>query len=139
MKTTPTDASVADFLASIQDGSCRADCREVVELMREVTGEEPVLWGPGMIGFGRYHYVYDSGREGDWFLTGVSPRKKNLTLYVMAGFDRYDELMGRLGTYKTGKSCLYLKRLDDVDRDILRALVEQSVEHMRKRYPTDTA
>lgn len=102
--------------------------------MAEVTGEPPTLWGDSIIGFGSYHYVYGSGREGDWFLTGVSPRKRSLTVYIMAGFDRYDQLMEQLGKHRTGKSCLYINQLEDVDLDILRQLVRESVAHMRERY-----
>lgn len=116
------------------DETRREECRALVELLREVTGEEPAMWVGGMIGFGSYHYRYDSGREGDWFLTGVAPRKQNLTLYIMAGFDRYDELMAKLGKHSTGKSCLYVKTLGDIDEDVLRTLVRSSVEHMRKQY-----
>lgn len=137
MKTKKTEESVDTFLASIDDERKRSDAQAIRDLMREVTGEEPKMWGPSMVGFGHYHYKYDSGREGDWFLTGFSPRKQNLSLYIMAGFDRYDELMGRLGRHKTGKSCLYVKTLDDIDRDVLRELVASSVEHMRKTWPTD--
>ena len=102
--------------------------------MQRVTGEPPTMWGDSIVGFGSYHYVYDSGREGDWFLTGFSPRKRNLSLYIMAGFSDYDELMERLGKHKTGKSCLYVNRLSDIDLDVLEALVRQSVAHMRKAY-----
>lgn len=136
-KTRPTDASVRAFLDGVGDDQRRADCYAVLDLMREVTGEEPVLWGPSIVGFGSYHYRYASGREGDWMLTGFSPRKRELTLYVMAGFKRYDELMARLGSYRTGKSCLYLKRLTDVDVDVLRDLVAASVAHMRKTHSPD--
>ncbi len=92
------------------------------------------MWGPSIVGFGTYHYKYASGREGDWFLTGFSPRKQNLTLYIMAGFKRYDELLNKLGKYKTGKSCLYIRNLDDVDVDVLRELVKQSVEHVARSH-----
>lgn len=98
--------------------------------MQEVTGAEPRLWGSSIVGFGDYHYKYESGREGDWFVTGFSPRKQNLTLYIMAGFDNYDQLLSRLGKYKTGKSCLYINKLDDVDLDVLKELVAQSAAHM---------
>ena len=134
LKTAENDASVDEFLDGVENETRREDCRAVVSLMREVTGEEPRMWGGSIIGFGRYHYVYESGREGDWFLTGVSPRKGSLTLYIVAGFDRYDELMSKLGRHKTGKSCLYVNRLDDIDLDVLRELVERSVAHMRDRY-----
>ena len=95
------------------------------------------MWGPGIVGFGQYHYRYESGREGDWFLTGFSPRKANLTLYIMAGFERYEDLMSRLGPHKTGKSCLYVKRLPDLDKGVLRELVEASVAHMRRTHPPE--
>jgi hypothetical protein len=112
----------------------RQDCLRVLEIMKRVTGDEPKLWGPAMVGFGSYHYRYDSGREGDWFVTGFSPRKANLTLYIMAGFDRYAELLERLGKFKTGKSCLYVKKLADVDEAVLTELIAASVEHMRRTY-----
>jgi hypothetical protein len=131
MKTKQTEASVSAFLDAVENEQRRADCRVVADLMRAVTGEAPKMWGPGIVGFGSYHYKYASGREGDWFVTGFSPRKQDLTLYIMAGFDRYDELMAKLGKYKTGKSCLYLKRLSDVDLGVLRELVTASVEAMR--------
>lgn len=134
LKTAPTDASVEAFLGTVEDEARRDDCRTVLDLMQRVTGEPPQMWGDSIVGFGSYHYVYDSGREGDWFLTGFSPRKRSLTLYIMAGFDRYDELMERLGKHKTGKSCLYVNRLSDIDMDVLEELVRQSVEHMRKTY-----
>lgn len=134
LKTQATDADVDAFLQGISDDARRQDCLRLLEMMRSVTGEEPRLWGESMVGFGTYHYRYESGREGDWFLTGFSPRKANLTIYVMAGFDRYDELMGRLGRFKTGKSCLYVKRLADVDGGVLRELIAASVEHVRRTY-----
>ena len=136
MKTRATDANVDDFLRSVSDDGRRRDCQRLREIMERVTGEAPRLWGPGMVGFGSYHYRYDSGREGDWFLTGFSPRKANLTLYIMAGFDRYEALLERLGKFKTGKSCLYLKSLADVDEVALTELVAASVEHMRRTYGT---
>jgi hypothetical protein len=133
MKTQQTEVRVSAFLDAVENEQRRADCRVVADLMRAVTGEDPKLWGPSIVGFGSYHYKYASGREGDWFVTGFSPRKQDLTLYIMAGFDRYDELMAKLGKYKTGKSCLYLKRLSDVDLGVLRELVTASVEAMRSR------
>ncbi len=134
MKTRATDGSVDEFLRSIPDEARRRDCWRVLEIMKSVTGEEPKLWGASMVGFGSYHYRYESGREGDWFLAGFSPRKGNLTLYMMAGFDRYAELLSRLGKYKTGKSCLYVKRLADLDETVLRELLRKSVEHMKRTY-----
>ncbi len=133
-KTKANDGDVEAFLASVENERRREDCRTVMTMMREVTGEEPRLWGDSIIGFGSYHYVYASGREGDWPLTGVSPRKQSLTLYIMPGFDRYESLMARLGKHRTGKSCLYVNRLDDVDPEVLRELVESSVAYMRERH-----
>ncbi|GMQ81868.1 MAG: hypothetical protein BMS9Abin05_1305 [Rhodothermia bacterium] len=134
LKTKPTDSSVDDFLSGVHDEEKRADCFAILELMKKVTGDQPRMWGASMVGFGSYHYKYDSGREGDWFITGFAPRKKELSVYIMSGFKRCDDLMQKLGKYRTGKSCLYLKRLRDVDVGILRELVEQSVAHMRSIY-----
>lgn len=136
LKTKPNDQSVEAFLQAIDDEAKRADSIRIVELMREVTGQPPKMWGGSIIGFGSYHYKYDSGREGDWFVTGFSPRKTSLTLYIMSGFSRYDDLLSQLGKYKTGKSCLYIKKLGDVDMNILKQLVQETVNHMRKNYPT---
>jgi hypothetical protein len=124
--------SVDDFIGAIPDEMRREDCRTLVEMMRVATHSEPKMWGPAIVGFGQYHYKYDSGREADWFLAGFSPRKSALTLYIMAGFDRYDGIMARLGKYKTGKSCLYIKKLSDIDLDVLRELVNESVKHMSR-------
>jgi hypothetical protein len=124
MKTTKSTASVADFLASVADPARRADAEAVCALMAEVTGEPPTMWGSSIVGFGTYHYRYATGREGDWPAVGLSPRKQALTIYISAGFDRYEELLGRLGPHSTGKSCLYLKRLADVDQEALRGLVD---------------
>ena len=132
LKTKPTAASVSAFLDTVDDEERRKDCLAVVKIMQKATGAKPKMWGPSIVGFGDHRYKYESGRELDWFLTGFSPRKKELTLYIMPGFDRYEELMSSLGKYKTGKSCLYIKRLADVDPTVLRALVEDSVKHMKK-------
>ena len=131
LKTKPTAASVAAFLDAIPDDTRRADCRQVVEIMRNATGAEPRMWGPSIVGFGNYRYQGASG-ETEWFLTGFSPRKQNLTLYIMAGFEQYDALLKKLGRHKTGKSCLYIKRLEDVDLPTLKKLIQQSVKHMTK-------
>lgn len=133
LKTKQNEASVEAFLNSIEDEKKRQACFTLLKLMRDVTQSEPKMWGGSIVGFGSYHYKYESGREGDWFLTGFSPRKQNLTLYIMAGFDRYDELMAKLGKHKTGKSCLYINKLEDIDMAVLRELVAQSVAHMQKR------
>lgn len=132
LKTAPNDRSVEAFLEEIEDEKRRRDCFTLLELMKEVTGTEPRMWGDSIIGFGSYHYRYESGREGDWFLTGFSPRKQNLTLYIMSGFAGYDALLGKLGKFTTGKACLYVKKMEDVDLETLRELVRQSVQHMAK-------
>ena len=108
-----------------------------MEMMKEMTGETPKMWGKSIVGFGSYHYKYDSGREGDWFLTGFSPRKQNLSLYIMAGFGQYDDLLANLGKHKTGKSCLYIKKLEDINRDILKEMITGSVKMMVDKYPKD--
>lgn len=132
LKTQPNDQSVEAFLNTVSDEMKRKDSFAILSLMKEVTGEEPQMWGDSIIGFGTYHYKSESGREGDWFVIGFSPRKQNLSLYIMAGFDNYDVLMGNLGKHKTGKSCLYINKLKDIDIDVLRELVKESVEHMNK-------
>lgn len=132
LKTKRNKGDVEAFLNSVSDEKNRRDSFTILELMKQVTGEEPEMWGDSIVGFGSYHYKYESGREGDWFVTGFSPRKQNLTLYIMSGFDEYDNLMSRLGKYKTGKSCLYIKKIDDVDQDVLQELVKKSVEHMEE-------
>jgi hypothetical protein len=128
LKTKETTASVEDFLAAIDDEERRKDCRTLVRIMKKATKAEPAMWGTSVVGFGRYHYRYATGREGDWFKTGFSPRKNDLTLYIMSGVERFPQLLKRLGKYKTGKACLYVKRLADVDLAVLKELVESSVE-----------
>ena len=134
-KTQPTQKSVQEFIDQVDDEQKRADSQELLSMMSKATGEEATLWGPSLIGFGRYRYKYASGREGEFFLTGFSPRKQAMSVYIMPGFDFATDLMERLGKYKTGKSCLYIKKLDDVDRDVLTQLVEKSVSYMRDKYP----
>ena len=135
LKTKATDASVEAFLHGVENEKKREDAFAILALMEEVTGEPPKLWGSSIIGFGSYHYKYASGHEGDACLTGFSPRKQNLVLYILAGFDQYDALLAKLGKYKTGKSCLYINKLADIDPDVLRELVAQSVAHMRATNP----
>ncbi|XVV16915.1 DUF1801 domain-containing protein [Actinoplanes sp. CA-131856] len=132
-KTTPNDASVAAFLASVADPKRRADAESVCALMTEATGEQPQMWGTSIIGFGRYHYRYASGQEGDWPAVGLSPRKQALTVYISAGFAEYDDLLARLGPHTTGKSCLYLKRLTGIDEQALRDLVTAAFRHLHGR------
>lgn len=134
-KTRPTEADVLGFINSVDDERKRQDSLTVLALMREVTGEEPKMWGGSIVGFGSYHYKYASGREGDAPITGFSPRKQALTLYIMGGFEQYDDLLAKLGKHTTGSSCLYVKRLSDVDLDVLRELVTKSVDHMKQMYP----
>lgn len=134
-KTKANDKNVQAFLDSIDDDKKRQDSLVLLDLMREATGAEPKMWGDSIIGFGSYHYRYASGREGDSPLTGFSPRKQALTLYILAGFDEYDALMSKLGKYKTGKACLYVKKLEDVDVDTLKELVTRSAAHMAKTNP----
>jgi hypothetical protein len=129
-KTKPTKDSVESFIESVADEQRRKDCKVVLDLMTKVTKAKPEMWGSSIIGFGRYRYKYDSGREGEWMITGFSPRKGDLTLYIMHGFDGVPDLMERLGKFKTGKSCLYIKKLDDVDLKVLKQLIEQSCKKM---------
>ena len=131
-KTKKSNASVTAFLNKVKNKQRREDCFEVMKIMKEVTGEPPKMWGDSIVGFGSYHYTYASGREGDWMLTGFSPRAQSLTLYIMAGFARYEGLLQNLGKFKTGKSCLYLSRLDDIDKPVLKKLIKASVQHMKK-------
>lgn len=135
LKTKVNDASVLEFLHNVPDEKKRTDSLAILALMEEVTGLEAKMWGPSIVGFGSYHYKYESGREGDMPLAGFSPRKQNLTLYIMGGFDNYDQLMASLGKHSTGKSCLYIKRLSDVNIPTLKELVRQSVDHMIKTNP----
>ncbi len=130
LKTQKNDGDVEAFLHSVENKRRREDSFVILDLMREVTGEPGALWGTSIVGFGTYHYKYASGREGDWFVTGFSPRKQNMTLYIMPGFEQYDDLLNKLGKHKTGKSCLYINKLDDVDLDVLRELVAQSADYM---------
>lgn len=133
LKTKPGGDVVA-FLASITDGAKKKDCMELFTLMKEVTKEEPVLWGGSMVGFGTYEYKGKSGRSGTWFITGFSPRKQNLTVYIMPGFGRYDELMKKLGKHTTGVSCLYMNNLADVNIKVLKELVTLSYQYMKEKF-----
>jgi hypothetical protein len=136
VKTKPTDVKVEDYINAIDDEKVRDAAHTVLAMLRDVTGMEPKMWGPSMIGFGRYRYTYASGHSGEAFLTGFSPRKANMTLYIMPGFEAYDDLLQAVGKHKTGVSCLYLnKKLDGVDLAALRRLVEQSFDHIRRTIP----
>ncbi|MGB8983226.1 MAG: DUF1801 domain-containing protein [Anaerolineales bacterium] len=131
LKTKVNDASVTDFLNNVEDEQKRKDCLEVARMMEQVTKQQPKMWGTSIVGFGSYHYKGASGREGDWMLIGFSPRKQNITLYIMSGFERYPGLMKKLGKHSTGKSCLYIKRLSDVDVDVLKELMTESLKTMK--------
>lgn len=134
-KTKPTKASVAAYLKRLPDEQKRADCLTLVALMEKVTGEKAVMWGPSIVGFGEYRLVYANGSEAPWPIAAFSPRKSDLTLYLMGVFDRHPELMKKLGKHRTGKVCLYIRRLADVDIKVLRELVAASVRYLRERYP----
>ena len=131
LKTRPTALDVDAFIDAVDGDHKRADCRTLARMMTELTGAPGVMWGDSIVGFGEYHYRYASGREGDFFEAGFSPRKRALTIYVMAGFAASDDLLARLGKYTTGKSCLYVKRLADVDLDVLREMLKRSVAFIR--------
>ena len=133
LKTKVNDASVMEFLNSVADEQKRDDCFEILKMMKQVTKEEPKMWGESIVGFGSYHYKGKSGREGDWMLTGFSPRKQNLTLYLMGGFDTHADLLNNLGKFSTGAGCLYIKTLNDVDRKVLKDLVQASVRRMKQQ------
>ena len=130
LKTKLNNANVEKFLNSVKDEKKRKDCFTVLDLMKKITKSEPKMWGTSIVGFGTYHYKYASGRQGDWPLVGFSPRKQSLTLYIMSGFKRYNELMKKLGKYKTGKACLYINDLDDIKINVLRDLITQSVKYI---------
>ena len=128
LKTKQNDKSVEDFLNEITDEKKRQDSFTILELMEKATGKNPKMWGANIVGFGSYSYKYESGREGEWFLAGFAPRKGNLTLYIMSGFSKYAELLAKLGKHKTGNSCLHIKKTEDVNLDVLREMIEKSID-----------
>lgn len=132
IKTKKHDGDVEEFLNLVENEKQKKDSFEILELMSEVTGEEPAMWGPSIIGFGDYHYKYKSGRENDWFLVGFSPRKQSLTLYLNSGVDESDQLMKKLGKYKTGKVCIYINKIEDINKEILKELIQKSVKELKK-------
>ena len=136
LKTRPTEQNIDGFLSRVEDPVRSQDAERICRMMQRITRRKPQMWGTSIVGFGAYRYSYASGRIGEWPLTGFSPRKQALTLYIMSGFDEYNELLDRLGKYRTGKSCLYLKRLDQVDEKVLVSLIRRSVAHLRKTWPT---
>jgi hypothetical protein len=131
LKTVPTKFSVDKFLRDIKDEQKRDDCYEILKIMEKATKSRAKMWGTAIVGFGDYHYVYESGREGDWFITGFSPRKQNLTLYMMGGFQQFEDLMKKLGKYSTGKGCLYINKLEDVDTKVLKEIITRSVKAVK--------
>jgi hypothetical protein len=134
--TQPTDVDPAAFIAALEHPTRRTDAKALLDMMRRVTGFEPKMWGPTIVGFGRYHYRYDSGREGDSMITGFSPRKANLVVYVMPGYDDYSAELARLGKHKTGTSCLYINKLADIDTEVLEEIVAAGVAEVRAAYET---
>lgn len=132
-KTKATKNDVAAFVTKITDPTKRADTQAMIAVMKRATKNDPVMWGASIIGFGSYRYKYDSGREGDWPIIGLSPRKQNLTLYIMPGFEEFADLLAKLGPHSTGKSCLYIKRLSDVDLPTLTKIVTRSIAKMKKK------
>ena len=133
-KTQKNADSVHAFLETIENQQKLQDSQQLLKMMQSVSGEKPAMWGPSIIGFGEYHYKYDSGREGDFMRIGFSPRKSNISVYIMPGFSDYQVLMDKLGKHKLGKSCLYINKLADVDLDVLQELMVQSLEDMKKKY-----
>lgn len=137
LKTRPTQASVKAFVDAIGEPQKRRDARKVAAMMRKATGKPARMWGSSIVGYGKYRYTNTAGKDFEWMLTGYSPRKQALTVYIMSGFGRYADLLERLGKFKTGKSCLYIKRLSDVDVAVLEKLIRASVADMRRRYEAD--
>jgi len=135
LKTQKTKASVSAFLNAIEDDQIRKDCKAVAAMMQKATKAKPALWGTNIVGFGSVRMKYASGRELDWMLVAFAPRKKQMTLYIMSGFERHDELMAKLGKHSHGKGCLHIKRLADVHLPTLQKLIEASVKHVKKLYP----
>ena len=133
LKTKPTKVSVASFVAKIADERKRADAKALIAIMKDATKSEPVMWGSSIVGFGSYSYAYASGQTGDWPIIGLSPRKQNLTVYIMPGFEEFGDLLGKLGPHTTGKSCLYIKRLSDIDVPTLKKLIVKSVAKMKAK------
>jgi hypothetical protein len=133
LKTKPTTNSVSKFLAAIPDANRRTDCQSIADMMAKATKKEPKMWGSSIVGFGDYHYVYESGREGDWFMVGFSPRKKDISVYLMGGLEHQADLLAKLGKHKTGKGCLYINRLTDIDLDVLTAMIKAAVTKLKKK------
>jgi len=135
LKTQKNKASVLEFIKSVENDSKRNDCLELLEIFKECTGDEPAMWGTSIVGYGSYHYKSERSRqEGDWMMTGFSPRKQNLTIYIIPGFDKYQKDLVKLGKHKTSVSCLYIKQLSDIDKDILKKIITDAYSKMDKQY-----
>ena len=135
-KTKPTKVSVREFVESVEHDTRRKDAKALLKIFKDVTGMTPQMWGPSLIGYGRYHYKYESGREGESMMTGFSPRKANLVLYIMPGYLDLEEKLSRLGKHKLGKACLYINKLADVDTDVLEEIIAYGVDYMKANYKT---
>ncbi|MDD2871591.1 MAG: DUF1801 domain-containing protein [Candidatus Gracilibacteria bacterium] len=135
LKTQENDNNIFDFLNTITDEKIKSDGLKLVKLIEEVTKKPAKMWGEKMIGFGKYHYKYESGHEGDWFLTGLAPKKKDITIYIMPGFMDYDDILKNLGKYKkTGSSCMSIKKLEDINIEELKKLIDKSVNYMIEKW-----
>ena len=134
-KTVATKASVENYLAAIKPEQKQQDCREICDMMERLSGHPPKMWGSSIVGFGEYHYKYESGREGDFLRIGFAARAQNISVYILPGYDDFSDELSRLGPYKKGKSCLYIKRLSDIDTDVLEEIVAKGLRHMAKKYP----
>lgn len=136
-KTIENSMSVKQFIDSLEDKSRKKDCLTMKKMMQDITGKRAKMWGDSIVGFGSYHYKYDSGREGDFLVTGFSPRKQNFTIYIIPGYSKYQNLLKKIGKYKLGKSCLYVKCLDDINLDVLKIIIADSVSEMKSLYKTN--
>ena len=134
LQTTPNELSVDDFIDAIESEQKRDDSRALLKIMKEITGDAPTMWGTSIIGFGKYHFRYESGREGDWMVAGFSPRKQNLTIYMMGGFENQSDLLTKIGKVKSSVGCLYVKKLVDIDLQILKEMIQLSVDTVKKKY-----
>lgn len=134
LKTKQNDASIEAYLNAIDDPQRKMDCQKIHQMMQKVTGHEGSMWGDSIVGYGSYHYKYESGREGDWMQVGFSNRKQSISLYIMSGFGKYEKMLAKLGKHKTGKSCLYINKLDDIDENILEEMIKTSVAFIQQKY-----
>jgi hypothetical protein len=136
-KTTVTDVAVDEYLSQVEPERRRVDAQRLDQIFREVSGFAPRMWGPSIVGYGRYHYRYESGREGDFLATGFAPRKANLVTYIMPGYTDFSAILARLGKHKIGKSCLYINKLDDIDLDVLKELIAAGIEDLGRHWPVE--